>query len=159
MGALSRRKGATGERELRRLLEAELGVEIVRNLDQTRDGGHDLLGLPWAIECKRVRRATRGDLAAWWAQTVAQADRAGLRPVLCYREDRGEWLVVLHLADLHPGFERWPGFEWTATITVHSFCAVAREANLGSSQAVSTAGTARRAAARRMNSATYATRT
>jgi len=145
VGALSRTKGATGERELRRLLEAELGVEVLRNLEQTRSGGHDLLGVDgWAVECKRYRRVTRAMLAGWWQQAVDQADRAGLRPVLCYREDRGEWLAVLHLADLHPGVERWPGFEWTATVTLSAWCALVREAlhdSSGSSPCNSVAGT------------------
>lgn len=143
MGALSRSKGARGERELRRLLEAELGGAIVRNLEQTRSGGHDLLGVDgWAVEVKRYRRVTRALVATWWAQACEQAERAGLRPVVLYREDRGEWLAVVHLADLHPGMERWPGFEWCAVLTLPAWCAVVRD--LGSSGAICTARSCRR---------------
>ena len=44
MGAMQRRKGATGERELIALLREHLGEELTRNLDQARDGGADLKG-------------------------------------------------------------------------------------------------------------------
>lgn len=49
----SRRKGAEGER-----LADHLGVEITRNLLQSRQGGHDLSGLPVALEAKRYSTTT-----------------------------------------------------------------------------------------------------
>ena len=126
MGSMSRTKGAAGERELRRLLESELGTAIVRNLEQTRSGGHDLLGIDgWAVEVKRYRRTTRGLLASWWGQAVEQAERVRLRPVLFTREDRGEWLAVLHMADLCAGWER--GFDWTAVISLPAWCALVKQ--------------------------------
>lgn len=128
MPALSRNKGAGGERELRRLLGEELGEGITRNLAQSRAGGHDLEGVDgWAIEVKRTRKATRGLLRAWWSQTTDQAERAGLRPALAYREDRGPWLVAVRLADIRPGLGTWPGWEWTATLSLPAWCALVRE--------------------------------
>lgn len=111
MGALSRNKGANGERELARLLADELGTEIVRNLVQAREGGADLIGIEgWSIEVKRAARVTPGLLRLWWGQAEQQADRVLSRPGLAYRADRSEWAIALRLWDVWrlgppPGFE------------------------------------------------------
>ena len=44
----------------------------------------------WAIEVKRQERLSR---PAWWRQAVAQADRAGVQPMLAYRRNREPWRV------------------------------------------------------------------
>lgn len=107
MGMASRRKGKSGERELAGVLMDLLGVDIRRNLDQTRDGGYDLLGVPgWAIECKRYASAQPCEIATWWAQSVRQAEAAGLRPVLFYRLDRQDWQALVDASDVHPAI--WP---------------------------------------------------
>ena len=55
MSAMQRTKGAGGERELARLLQEHLGIPVNRNLQQTRQGGADLIDVPgWAIEVKRA---------------------------------------------------------------------------------------------------------
>lgn len=71
-----------GERDLCRAVEAELGVRLVRNLEQSRAGGHDLIVHPdatgpaadalrrLAIEVKRIARAHPADLSRFWSQTV-----------------------------------------------------------------------------------------
>lgn len=156
----SRAKGVSGERELARLLRDELGVGVVRNLAQAREGGADLLGIDgWAIEVKRAKTAAPATLRAWWAQAEVQAERAMARPALAWRTDRSEWRVAIRLYDLArlgplPGFEhagvrplterstaappdpapdlggpdaRWPGWRWTATLSLEGFCAVVRE--------------------------------
>lgn len=57
MGTMQRRKGKAGELELARLLREHLGADVTRNLEQSRRGGADLLGLPgWAVEVKRAVR-------------------------------------------------------------------------------------------------------
>jgi Holliday junction resolvase len=128
MPALSRTKGAAAERELARLLMDELGGSVTRNLTQARGGGHDLDGVPgWAVEVKRARKATRADLRAWWTQAESQAERAGLRPALAFREDRGPWLVAVRLSDLRPGLGPWPGLEWAAVLSLAAWCALVRE--------------------------------
>lgn len=92
-----RAKGASGELELARLLTRwalDVGIDLnmVRNLEQTRSGGHDLLGCPGlAIECKRVETL---DVNGWWRQCVRQATEAGLQPLLCYRQNRKSWFFV-----------------------------------------------------------------
>jgi Holliday junction resolvase len=64
----SRAKGASAERELARVIHEHLGVRMVRNLEQYRQGGHDLVPHPdetgpvaaalarYAIEAKRYAR-------------------------------------------------------------------------------------------------------
>lgn len=121
MGMRSKRKGASGERELARLLGDLLGLELTRNLEQTRAGGHDLLGVPgWAIECKRVEAASIG---SWWAQAVEQAERQGLRPVLAHRGNRQPWRFVMRLAELIQGADR----EITITTTAAGFAAIVNQ--------------------------------
>ena len=91
-----RTKGASAERELADLLTgwaAQVGVslELKRNLEQVRGGGHDLVGLEaygMAVEVKRVEQLALG---AWWAQAVRQADAIGCIPVLAWRQNRKPW--------------------------------------------------------------------
>ena len=98
----SRTKGKTAERELigelKKLLPEHLTAELSRNLDQTRSGGHDILGLDgWAIEVKRYANVLPADLERFWAQAVEQAQRCQQAPVLCYRADRRDWRAVIHI--------------------------------------------------------------
>lgn len=98
MSAMQRRKGASAERELVRLLSEHLDVTVTRNLNQSRDGGCDLLGVgPFALECKRQEKLS---LASWWRQAVTQAEAAELIPVLAYRQSRQPWRFVVPLAAL-----------------------------------------------------------
>lgn len=102
----SRAKGKSGERELigelKKLLPEEMSSELTRNLDQTRDGGHDILGLEgWALEVKRYAQVLPADLDRFWEQAVEQAARNdGSRPALCFREDRRDWKTVIHVSEL-----------------------------------------------------------
>lgn len=125
MGASERRKGAQAERELRRLLADELGGEVARNLDQTRDGGHDLVGVGrWAVEVKRCEQLA---LPAWWRQACAQADAVDLVPALAYRQSRKPWRFVVPLPAvmgqevINPAAQPW------ATLEIAGFAMLARE--------------------------------
>ncbi len=90
-GRMSRNKGAAGEREFLRLLGAELGEMLTRNLQQTRGGGADCLVVKgWAIEVKRCESLSR---PAWWRQAVEQAELEGVQPMLAYRRSREPWRV------------------------------------------------------------------
>lgn len=126
MSAMQRNKGAAGERELAKILRDELGVDITRNLVQSREGGADLLGVAgWAIECKRTASPA---LRTWWLQACQQADRAGMKPALIYRLDRCEWKVVVAMQNLFPPFEYHPiGLTWTVEMSLPAWCAVVRE--------------------------------
>ena len=105
----SRAKGKAGELEFAKLIEQRTGVKLTRNLAQTRQGGHDLIvsGGPaalaqflgqFAIEVKRAKTATPVVRYGWWTQTVRQAERAGLVPLLAHRRDREGWLIAIPLA-------------------------------------------------------------
>ena len=133
MGTMQRNKGAKGERELARVLWEHLGVELRRNLDQSRTGGHDLIAMGYspaavtmrrfALEVKRRYLIKPADIAAWWHQATEQADRAGLIPALAYRADHRPWRIVIPLASIR---EDLPG-DQTATLTVEGFAALVRE--------------------------------
>jgi len=105
----ARNKGHDGEREMVRLLGAVV-EEIVgrqmlkRNLNQTRDGGHDIAGLDFlALEVKRQETL---DVESWWRQTLTQAEKAGgLTPVLVYRQNGRKWQVMM-LGEVGPIFCR-----------------------------------------------------
>lgn len=97
MSKASRDKGARGEREALKLLGAELGEMLTRNLEQTRDGGGDCLCVKgWAIEVKRVESLSR---PKWWRQAVEQAARVGAEPMLLYRRNREPWTAWIHTID------------------------------------------------------------
>jgi Holliday junction resolvase len=139
MGNMQRSKGSTGERELAGLIHDELGVCVIRRLDQSRSGGHDLAVAPgqsgpaaealqrYAIEVKRHARVTPGLLAKWWEQACLQASEAGLVPALAYRTDRAAWRVVMPLLELHPDITLAPGVDFTADLSLPGFCAIVRE--------------------------------
>jgi len=127
----SRAKGSAGERELINEMEGWLGPwvkqQVKRNLEQTRNGGHDLIGLGrWALECKRYKEATESDIEGWWHQAVAQAHLVGKTPVLAYRLDRRSWRVRIPTRELLAWLGNWD-IEWTAEITLQAFCAILNE--------------------------------
>ena len=114
MAKNSRTKGKTGELELANLINSALGKKyLVRNLRQTRDGGHDLdvdnqfAGTDdnhifqklasMAIEVKRHQICRRSDIKNWWLQAVSQAKQKKSVPVLFYRADRGCWYCMFPL--------------------------------------------------------------
>lgn len=82
----SRNKGATFERKVANILAEGLGSEVSRNLEQWRDGGHDLNGVTgFSIECKHCKDDSSNK---WWEQAIKQAEVSGLRPLLIYRLNR-----------------------------------------------------------------------
>ena len=128
MTAMQRNKGQTGEREIAALVRDLTGWDVRRRVRQ-HDGDSDLDGVPgWSVEVKRHRTASRGDLAAWWRQSVAQAGE--LLPVLFYRVDRADWRAVwpLSVALVQQRAEYWSAYDWTADTTVEAWAAAARNA-------------------------------
>lgn len=126
MGLTSKRKGAAGERELINLLQDYLGVRLSRNLDQARDGGWDLIGIPsLAIE---VKRAAKANFSPWWMQTCEQADLKNKVPVLAYRLNNQRWRFKIALPDLFDGFKGQDRtLEMAIDFPVVAFCAIVRE--------------------------------
>lgn len=118
MALKSRNKGKAGEREVAAIVRELTGFDVRRRVRQ-HDRDSDLLGVPgWAVEVKRHASVTRGDIAAWWRQTVAQAGPD--RPLLLYRSDRAEWRAVWLL----PGMPA-DGVEWTADTGIEAWAAAA----------------------------------
>ena len=125
MGASSRNKGASGERELIREIEAETGIRLERNLAQSFGGGHDLIGLDhWAIECKRYANIGNAEKAQFWRQAVEQARRVGKFPAVCFRADRSPWRVlVAYPTDIY----ELEDFRRSCEISLELFCGLIRE--------------------------------
>lgn len=121
----SRNKGKSGEAEVIKIIHGELGIKCCRNLDQVRNGGHDILGLDgWAIEVKRAKKPL---LAQWWTQTVEQAEQGGLHPVLWYKLDYQKWRVVVPLNRICDGLDYSGGLEYTAEMSPQGFACLYRE--------------------------------
>lgn len=96
MGRMQRTKGATGEREVLKLLSERLGVKLERNLTQTRGGGADCVEMgSLRLEVKRQEKLA---IATWWAQAQQQAGEH--IPVLAYRQSHKPWTFVLDSFDL-----------------------------------------------------------
>jgi hypothetical protein len=104
MAINSRSKGQRGEREVRDILQKvmdEVGremdlpfvPEVKRNLMQSMEGGHDLVGIPGlAVEVKFCETLQQ---EKWWDQAVVQGSRAGADPVLLYRKRNVKWRARL----------------------------------------------------------------
>lgn len=102
-GNFSRNKGQRGEREVIQLLQPVvnrvfMGIgreppKLERNLLQTREGGHDLVGLEWlALEVKRHETL---QVNQWWEQTKKQAGDKKV-PILFYRQNgQRSWKVMM----------------------------------------------------------------
>lgn len=101
MGVSQRRKGAVGERELVRVWRKHgfrcIRTALLQSNPRARAGDIEVERLPrWWIECKRQKRV---DVRAAMRQAM-EAKGAGYVPVVCYREDRGEWMIALPLEEL-----------------------------------------------------------
>jgi hypothetical protein len=96
----SRAKGAGAELEFSNIVYHWSGIRLIRNLEQSRSGGHDLIVhsdevgqvadsfRSLAIECKRYSTITPGLIKTWWQQARDQAEHNRLQPILAYRADR-----------------------------------------------------------------------
>ncbi len=100
MGKKSRDKGASYEREIAKLLSAELHLQIERRLGQARDGGDDLTGVPgFAIELKRRAKSPSVLTFLRQAQRTVVDDASGRMPVLIMRGDNAPNTVTMFLID------------------------------------------------------------
>jgi len=115
-----RQKGAEGEREVAKILNAIIGEVMVamaypaeqvaaaqrsvqRNQNQTAVGGCDLTNVfGLAVEVKRQEQLSIG---TWWRQCVAAAERNNELPVLMYRQNRKAWHVRTYAWLALPGAE------------------------------------------------------
>ena len=118
MSKMSRNKGANGEREVSRMLEKSLGLDsgsLTRNLDQTRDGGSDILGFrDCSIEVKRCEKLS---IPSWWGQTCTQAGDTEW-PVLFYRQSRKPWTVIVRL-DMIYAYQEYGDEAYAGMFSLH----------------------------------------
>lgn len=98
MSKSQRTKGASYEREIVTQLRETLGVDVKRNLSQTRDSGADILLEKYVIECKR-----RAKIAIYeWVEQASASCSMGQRPIVVCRADGEESLVIMNLTDFLP---------------------------------------------------------
>lgn len=104
MGKMSQRKGAAGERELAHILRDVYGYDVKRG--SVFLGQSDMVGLPGIHpEVKRVERLNIYT-AMEQAKREAEKRKDGI-PVVFYRKNRAEWLVVQPLEDWMDFYGAW----------------------------------------------------
>lgn len=99
-------KGKAGEREFCDWLKDNLDIEAKRNLDQTREGGADVITDDFIFEVKRRESL---DLQSWWLQVKKASimhENKNLIPVVAYRQNRKQWkfLISAENIGLEKGF-------------------------------------------------------
>jgi Holliday junction resolvase len=100
MGAMQRRKGAAGEREIVRICK-EHGLKATRTASLQAAPGHEAadVALDLGGFHLEVRRRERLSIIQWCADTEAAA-RPGEMPVVVFRPSRQPWRAALLLDDL-----------------------------------------------------------
>ena len=94
-GRKSRNKGKAGERAVAKLFREVMGMETRRGWQAAQaTTACDVEGTPWWLEVKRHKKVP---IRPSYAQAVNDSD--GRPPVVVWRDDRGEWMVCLSLAD------------------------------------------------------------
>lgn len=128
MGTMSRRKGATFEREVANLIRDNLGFDCKRNLEQYQAGGDDLSGVPgWSIECKRYANTKPSDIKLFWLQCEAQAAAKGDRPVLIVKQDRKPIQVFINWLGPASDCYEQSDLNSVAEVSFDLWCAIVRE--------------------------------
>lgn len=130
----SRQKGAAFERDVAKLLLAELGITFRRDLEQYRqqDRG-DLIpddpDFPFLLECKKTARVLTACDPAWWAQASKAALAANKRPAVIWASDRRAVRVTVSLKDAMECIARgrWSAQSHLIELPLEGFCYFARE--------------------------------
>lgn len=126
-----RNKGSAFERQVSKLLEAELGIAFKRDLEQYRASDHgDLLAddpdFPFTIECKRYAQGT-GCRPNWWAQACNAAEAVGKLPCVIYKYDRRDIRCVINMTAIYKSC----GYDHTnarlVEMDIESLCYIIRE--------------------------------
>ena len=98
-GRSSRRRGNNGELQVVQILKAFGWINARRNLEQTRDGGRDILSGPEGT-CIEVKFTERLKLREAYKQCCAAAGPDV--PVVIHRCNNEPWLATLELEELLP---------------------------------------------------------
>ncbi len=139
MAINSRNKGAAGEREFAGLIHDQLGIRLVRNLEQVRNGGHDLIIHPdecgpvvdslnrFAIEVKRYAQTAPALVKKWWNQATEQAKTINKQPALAYRANQRDWVILIPMHTINPALPTNYDLDYSAAFSVNGFCSIVRE--------------------------------
>lgn len=97
-----RAKGQNFERKMSKLFNEHFGLSCERNLQQSINGGDDLLGVPFfSIELKKHNTKSIG---TWWRQCQESARRQDKMPVLIYELARAKPTIVMRADDVRAVF-------------------------------------------------------
>lgn len=91
-GRGARAKGAKAERDVCHLIEGLTGDVVARNLEQSRDGGHDVDWGPFAIEVKSQQTVA---MPAWQNQVIKSVEGTGKVPSVAWRRRGEEFWIAL----------------------------------------------------------------
>lgn len=90
--------GQNFERKMAKMFNESFGIDCQRNLQQSINGGDDLLGVPFfSIELKKHKTKAIG---TWWRQCEESARRQAKMPVLIYEPPRKKPIVVMRKTDV-----------------------------------------------------------
>lgn len=102
----AQRKGKAGEEEFCKWLFDNTGIDVARNLKQSRGKGSDIICDDFLFEVKRREVL---DFDSWWLQVCIAAQtyekKKGLIPVVAYRQNRKKWRFLIP-AKLIPVLEK-----------------------------------------------------
>ena len=96
----ARVKGQAGEREFCKYIAKVLELEesdINRNLNQTREGGGDIILTPFLFEVKRQQTLL---LNSWWMQVINAVKDSKLIPVVAFRQNRRKWEFLISATNI-----------------------------------------------------------
>ena len=95
MGKMQRNKGASFERDIVNDLKSVLGLDVGRNLSQTRDSGGDIVLDSFVIECKR-----RASIAVYeWMKQCEASCEPHQKPIVVCRADGEKALAIMRWSD------------------------------------------------------------
>ncbi len=126
-----RNKGSAFERQVAKLLEAELGISFKRDLEQYRASDHgDLIpsddAFPFVIECKRYANGT-GCRVSWWEQAKAAAAAVGQLPAVIYKYNNYKPRAVVSFNAISEIFGESAGEDFLVETSLEGFCYICRE--------------------------------
>ena len=132
MTAMSRRKGATAERDVASKLFEELGMKFARDLRQYQAAEHGDLqcedeAFPFILEVKHYAKGWTCS-PAWEAQAFTAAKNAGKHPCVIYRFNGQQWRCRVWFDAMSEAFGVLPVVAGgKADLSIQDFCWIVRE--------------------------------
>ena len=121
----SRKKGASFERKICKLIKDNLNIDAKRNLDQYQAKGKADIIIPgWSIECKAYLKGTTFK-RAWWEQAKESAASLNLTPVLIYKYNNCPIKCVISLDVLSRNFNA--GHDLVCEVDIETWFYIVRE--------------------------------